>query len=201
MHKSSQLRGAALNWTALGWLTAAAALGWLAAGEWHASRNAAAEKDELKSASVALAQAYVKLAELDLQSALDANKRIPDSFAANEIERLQRAVDAAKARATSAKDNDANLFADYAASAKDGVRVAEAQVAQAAVANQSFPGTIGPLELQRLNTQVEIAKLRLQQLEFLKTAEPLDQLRWQVDFLAADLADLKTRVLNFSIKN
>ena len=141
---------------------------------------------------VAYAEAQFKLAELSLKKLELTNQRFPRTVSSSVIADYAEDLAIAKAQLDSARRGaDADLFLGWVRRVESNMKTAEASLASARTANQRQPGTVDPLDVQRLVLRVEIAKLQLDRGKLLANA-PLDQkLEWQVQVLNDEVARLK----------
>jgi hypothetical protein len=160
-----------------------------------APEDKAAEKKEGRvdlQLEVAYAEAQFKLAEVSLKKLELTNQRFPRTVSSSVIADYTEDLAIAKAQLDSARRGvDADLFLGWVRRVESNMKTAEASLASARTANQRQPGTVDPLDVQRLELRVEIAKLQLDRGKLLANA-PLDQkLEWQVQVLNDEVARLK----------
>jgi hypothetical protein len=141
---------------------------------------------------LAYAEAQHKLAEVSLRKLELTNQRFPRTISSSVIADYAEDLAIAKAQLDSARRGaDADLFLGWVRRVESNMKTAEASLASARTANQRQPGTVDPLDVQRLELRVEIAKLQLDRGKLLANA-PLDQkLEWQVQVLNDEVSRLK----------
>lgn len=142
------------------------------------------------------AMARLKLAELDLQRAVTLNRPTPNAIGALEVTRLtnhvrlmQRQVEIAQGKPQSSAREVGLAAAELA------VETAQADLDAARAANKRAEGAIKKVNMQRLETKLEIAQIRLelyQSPDFVPS--PIDEMQWHIDQLTEQLIDLRHRV-------
>ena len=153
-------------------------------------------KQVLSDVSTRYAMARLKLAELDLQRAIKLNRPTANAIGALEITRLtnhlrlmQRQLEIAQGKPQSSAREVGLVAAELA------VETAEADLDAARAANARSEGAIKKINIQRLETKLEIAKIRL---ELYKNPSyvpsPIDEMQWHIDQLTEQLLDLRHRV-------
>jgi hypothetical protein len=145
---------------------------------------------------VRYAMAKLKLAELDLQRAVKLNRPVANAIGALEITRLtnhvrlmQRQLEIAQGRPQSSAREVAMAAAELA---RD---TAQADLDAARAANRRTEGAIKEINIQRLETKLEIAEIRLEL--FRNPAyvpSPIDEMQWHIDQLTEQLIDLRHRL-------
>ena len=142
------------------------------------------------------AVARLKLAELDLQRVVTLNRPTPNAIGALEITRLtnhvrlmQRQVEIAQGKPQSSAREVGLAAAELA------VETAQADLDAARAANKRADGAVKKINLQRLETKLEIAQIRLelyQSPDFVPS--PIDEMQWHIDQLTEQLIDLRHRL-------
>jgi hypothetical protein len=149
--------------------------------------------DEL---SVRYALARLRLAELDVERALEANRGAVHAISDRELQRLRnhvlvmrRQVEIARARPrTSARQ--ATIAAVEAARES-----AHADLAAAAQVNQRTPGTISLVNMERLRAKADLADIRLalcRSPDF--ELSLLAEMQWSIDQLTDEVIDLRHQI-------
>jgi multidrug resistance efflux pump len=155
----------------------------------YAAQAAAADDAQLR-----LARAYLKLAELDLQRALDGNQRVPALYPRTLLDSLQDTVQMARNRVEqlTAKGDRHSV---YLQNAELEIRTTQERLARAQAANRQSPGAVPALELDRLTARLEMAHANLECVKSMKDAPAEELLQWRVDQLRADVLDLRNTIL------
>lgn len=108
------------------------------------------------------ADVYRKIAELNLQSALDANRRVPNTVSPAEIDRLRQIVRLAELQSKAAdageSTTDESMTVENDASQ---VRMTQEALRRTVAANNRAPGVVPRIELDRLRLLAELARLQL----------------------------------------
>ncbi len=108
------------------------------------------------------AEVYRKIAELNLQSALDANRHVPNTVAAAEVDRLRQIVRLAEVQSKAADageaSNDQSMTIENDASQ---VKMTQEALRRTIAANNRAPGVVPRIELDRLRLLAELSRLQL----------------------------------------
>ena len=142
------------------------------------------------------AMARLKLAELDLQRAVKLNRPTPNAIGGLEITRLtnhvrlmQRQLEIAQGKPQSSARELGLAVAELAA------ETAHADLDAARAANKRSPRAVKEINIQRLETMVEIAELRLELYRNPSyVPSPIDEMQWHIDQLTEQLIDLRHRL-------
>ena len=105
---------------------------------------------------------YLKIAELNLRSALDANTRLPNTVAPAEVDRLRQIVRLAKVQSKAA-DSEEGSSDESMTIENDNSQVTMAQEAlrRTIAASNRAPGVVPRIELDRLRLLTELGRLQL----------------------------------------
>lgn len=136
---------------------------------------------------------YLELAQHDLETALKANRRIPDMISKLTMMRLKNQVIYAKSmlqQATATTDHERHMT--HLQIVEGELQLAEQQLKWAMDLNESRPGTIDDDKVKRLQLSVDLARLALQRAKQPEiTVDPLQHLQWQIDRLRTELLSLQ----------
>jgi hypothetical protein len=151
-------------------------------------------EEELWRLTIKSAKAYLKLAQLNLQSAQTYNQAVSGSFSQAEVDRLQRLANLAQARLTWAEthgnQSDANRL-----SAELAMQSAEVTYRKALATNNQLPGAISPNALEKQRLTLELAQLNLAKAELVdKSDSQLASMQWQLDQLREDMLILRSQL-------
>jgi len=123
------------------------------------SHSGAATQQKL---NIRYARASLRLARINLDQAIDSNRRIPRSVASTEVERLQELVklseDRLRQEMKAGESDQANMRIRTAAANAD---VATAELRKAESANRNLPGAVSDRDLERLRVTAELAQIAL----------------------------------------
>jgi hypothetical protein len=145
---------------------------------------------------VRYALARLRLAELDVERALEANQAVPHAIGVRELERLRnhvlvmrRHVEIARARPrTSARQ--ATIAAVEAARES-----AQADLAAAVQVNHRVPGAISRVNMERLRAKADLADIRL---ALCRSPDCelslLAEMQWSIDRLTDEVIDLRHQI-------
>ncbi|WP_182870668.1 hypothetical protein [Stieleria mannarensis] len=131
----------------------------------------------------------LELAQHDLQTALDANRRIPNLNSKLSLLRLENQVTYAKKLVEQAgKHDDIDLHESHLESLKNDLSLAEKQLAWAKKASEYVRDD----EVKRQELVAQLARLALERAEQPEvTADPTQHLQWQIDRLRSELLALR----------
>lgn len=165
---------------------------------------AAQRRTSEESPNVRFCRASLKLAQLTLQEANEANQRMAHTFPKTQISRLEQDVRLAELRLKAALEPAGRSFREEnLLLAEAAITVADADYQQALRANQRAPGTIGKTKLERLRMEVEAARLHLERERTLAddTTSRLTDVQWQMELLRDEVIHLRNRVEQLSELN
>lgn len=145
---------------------------------------------------VRYAMARLRLAELDLERALAANRALPAAVGPREIERLRNHVRLLERHVEIARDQPRTAARQATVAAaeagRDNVR---ADLEAALAANHRVPGAVSELNVKRLRARLELAEIRI---ALCKNPDYelsiLDEMQWNIDQLTDQLIDLRHQV-------
>lgn len=134
-------------------------------------------------------QKKLELAKHDLQTALAANRRIPNMNSKLSLLRLENQVAyATKLVEQAGKHTDHDLHKSHLQSVKNDVILAEEQLAWAKKAS----GYLREDQIKRMELAAQVARLALERAEQPEiTADPMLHLQWQIDRLRSELLSLQ----------
>jgi hypothetical protein len=108
------------------------------------------------------AQVYRKIAELNLQTALDANKRLPNTVAPAEVDRLRQIVRLAEVQSKAADGGDPTSDQSLTIENDESqVKMTQEALRRTIAANNRAPGVVPRIELERLRLLAELGRLQL----------------------------------------
>ena len=160
------------------------------------SAHRSAEAAEAAELRLRYAAARLRLAELDLERAVAANRMVPGAVGDRELARLrnhvtlmQRQFEIARALPRTAVRQATIAAAELAG---DNARV---DLDAALKANHRVPGSVSDLNIERLRARLELAEIRVA-----LCRNPafelslLDEMQWSIDQLTDQLIDLRHQV-------
>jgi hypothetical protein len=108
------------------------------------------------------AEVYLKIAELNLRSALDANTRVPNTVAPAEVDRLRQIVRLAKVQSKAAEGTEGADDESLTIENDNGqVKMAQEALRRTIAASNRAPGVVPRIELDRLRLLTELGRLQL----------------------------------------
>lgn len=148
------------------------------------------------SLEVRLAAAHLELAQTDLRTALELNKRFPNAIPGNAIENYRKHVLLDQEMLEQAKKGtDGHVHAIYRRAAEIARKNAEADLARKKSSYEEFPDEISSLSVSRAKAVLRVAQLNQ---EFTETQESslssLAYLQWQIEQLRNELLELRIQV-------
>ena len=145
---------------------------------------------------VRYAMARLRLAELDLERALAANKQVKGAIGDREITRLRNHIRLLERQVEITREQPRTAARQATITAAEMARDnAEADLEAARRANERAAGSVSPINMERLHTQVELAEIRV---ELCRNPayelSLLDEMQWNIDQLTDQMIDLRHRV-------
>ncbi len=131
----------------------------------------------------------LELANHDLQTALTANRRIPNMNSKLSMLRLENQVAyATKLAEQAGKDTDHDLHKSHLQSVKNDVILAEVQLAWAKKASEYLRDD----QVKRMELAAQLARVALERAKQPEiTADPMQHMQWQIDRLRSELLSLQ----------
>ncbi len=167
---------------------------------WNASddrsRPENARQDDRESVDVRFARTHLELARLNLRRAVEANKRTPNVFSKEFIERLHLHIDIDEAQlAQCLKGEDADAHQVCIRGAEASLKIAEADLERKRDSQQRIPTAAGALAVERARLVAEIAKLNLERAQDLAGADSfVKHLQWQIEELRHQVLELQMQL-------
>jgi hypothetical protein len=138
----------------------------------------------------------LRLAELDVERAAEANLVVPGSIGGRELERLRNHVEVMRRQVDIARTHSRISAREATIAAVEAIREnARADLAAAVEANQRTPGTISRVNVDRLRAKAELADIRLA-----LCRSPgfelslLAEMQWSIEQLTDEVIDLRHQI-------
>jgi len=185
----------------LGWLVSVVLLTGTARPAFGQAASAPPTNEAKESTDVRYARAALKLAQMDLQKALDANKQVARTLPPYVIEPFRAAVKIADKQLQYALHEDAeSLHHIHLAIAEAKVTAAESQLEMALAVNKQTSGLFSDTEIERLRQAAEVARLGLAKARAVNVSSHAEHLQWQVEELQKEVMQLQSRVALLSLR-
>lgn len=154
------------------------------------------QESEVSDLQVRYAMARLKLAELDLQRAVKLNRPLANAIGGLEITRLTNHVRLMQRQLEIAQGKPQSSAREVAMAAAELAReTAEADLNAARAANKRTEGAVKEINIERLETKLEIAEIRLELFRNPSyVPSPIDEMQWHIDQLTEQLIDLRHRL-------
>lgn len=168
----------------------------------HSQAAVTEDKKNDEPLGVRYAELFLKQSQLDLERALELNRRTPGSFQSSILQSLQQTVNIAEAWVAEAKAEAESP--NYNAAVPTAIalqKIAQDDLARVEAVNRRAPHTVNPIDLQRARLAVELAEVRLEYAKSLDPNSKLDVMNWQVDQLREAVVELYTRVVRLEARN
>jgi ribosome-binding factor A len=149
------------------------------------------EKEKEQELDVRYAKAYLRLMETTLAKYQETNRKLPSTIRPSVIQAIQEGVREARERLQLAEHDDMSDAEIYVSSAESDMRSAEESLRKAEGANLQFSGTISQGEIDRLKADVDLAKIRLEKARHLAAESPLSNVRYELEQLREEVAELR----------
>ena len=157
---------------------------------------AAGVRDSADELSVRYALTRLRLAELDVERAAEANLVVPGSIGGRELERLRNHVEVMRRQVDIARTHSRISAREATIAAVEAIREnARVDLAAAVEANQRTPGTISRVNVDRLRAKAELADIRLA-----LCRSPgfelslLAEMQWSIEQLTDEVIDLRHQI-------
>jgi len=153
------------------------------------------EANEDSKIDIAYAEAVVRLAQIDLQQAVDFNKRLSGSISNAEVERLRGNVDSAQQYLDMLKKADGNPADKLVLIAEWSLKNAEANYQRALEVNAQAVGAIDKNQLEKLKIIVELKRASLAKAKAVAASgSAMAVLQCQFDQIQFDVMQLRNRI-------
>jgi hypothetical protein len=156
--------------------------------------SAAGQDDKQKAASyaVALSQAKLKLAEMNLAWANDMNKKVPGTLIGGMLQQFAEEVQLAELQlAIAEKTPEGDPYQTNVERMKLDLRGAEARAQKALETHQRAPTIVTKSDVERTRQAAIIVDLQLKRGLALADATPQEKLQWQFELLWDDLDQIR----------
>ena len=140
-------------------------------------------------------QAQLRLAEANLDRVQRINARLAKTISRDVVTEYQQEVEVASQQAKAGGAGNASALDVWLARAAADARSTEAFWKSASAANRRVPGTIDPLDIERLRLRAEVARLELARGKAVVLAPKAAQLEWQLALVNGQLQRLREDVL------
>lgn len=158
------------------------------------------KKDE--PLDVRYAQLFLRQSQLDLDRALDTNRRMPGSFQSTVIDALRRTVAVAQnwveESTARSKSTDFNPCLLSAESQAKHIRDEYAKIQEI---ERLAPKSVNPTDMERAKVAVDLAELRIERAKALDAKEVTSVMQMQIDLLREHIVDLETRAAKLEARN
>jgi hypothetical protein len=153
------------------------------------------EANEDSKVDIAYAEAVVKLAQIDLQQAVDFNKRLSGAISNAEVDRLRGNVDSAVQYLDMLKKADGNPADKLVMTAEWSLKSAEANYQRALEVNAQAAGAIDKNQIEKLKIIVDLKRASLAKAKAVAASgSAMAVLQAQLDQLQFDTMQLRNRI-------
>lgn len=152
--------------------------------------------DPTRDLVVRFARARLRLAELDLERALDINARAPAAIGGRQIDRLEHRVESLRRQVEVARDQPRTAARQVTVAAAEAARdVANVDLERARAANRRMPGAVSEVNLKRLEAALDLADVRVQMCRNPDyDLSLLAEMQWSIERLTEEVVDLRHRL-------
>lgn len=162
----------------------------------------AEETQKAEPLDVRYAQLFLRQSQLDLQRALDTNRRMPGSFQSTVIDALRRTVavaqnwvDESTAKSKSADFNPCLLAAESQAKH---IRDEYAKIQEI---ERLAPKSVNPTDMERAKVALDLAELRIERAKSLDAKATPAIMQMQIELLREQIVELETRTAKLEARN
>ncbi len=149
------------------------------------------DKQKEKELDIQYSKAYLTLMEATLAKYEATNRKLPNTIRPSVMQAIQETVREARERVGLAQNDDTSDVEIYVSGAEADLRAAQEAVKKAEAANLQYSDTVSPEEVTRLKAELEVAKIRLEKARHLGHESPLSNVRFELEQLRADVAELR----------
>lgn len=151
---------------------------------------------------VRYARLFLRQSQIDLERALETNRRMPGSFQSTVIDSLRRTVSVAEnwLEEATAKTNNG----EYNPSLKAAEALAKSvrdDYAKIQEINRLAPKSINPMDLERAKVAVELADLRIARAKAIDLKSPTALTQMQIEILREEIVALYSHVAKLEARN
>ena len=163
------------------------------------SQQAAAE--ETQDLDIRYARLTLALSQLELQRALETNKQVPGTFTRASLVALEQSVIINEEQLKALTQKGGKRIPMFLIAAEANAKATQQQLQRVLTINQQNPGTIAPIDIERLRLTAELANVNLEKARSINPKNEAQFLQWQVDQLREDVYQLRIRVAQLSRLN
>jgi hypothetical protein len=186
----------------LGWLASLVLLPGIAPPALAQAPSAPPIEEAEESLDVRYARASLKLAQMDLQKALDVNQKIGRVLPPYAIGALRAVVNIAEKQLQYALHKDAEtLHQIHVAIAEAKLAAAEGQLQMALAVNKQTRGLFDETEIERLRLAAKVARLGMEQARGVDVHSHEEHLQWQVGEIQKEVLQLQSQVARLSVRD
>lgn len=147
-----------------------------------------------ESLEVRYARAQLELAQANLKRAEAKNGRVANTVSANVVGQYRQDVEVARSQFDNAQQGKLRPFDAWLHAAESNWKSADTAWQSAVNANKRTPGTVDPLDVERLRLRAELYRIDLERGQALVDQPREAQLEWHVSVLSDELERLKEAV-------
>jgi len=147
-----------------------------------------------ESLEVRYARAQLELAQANLKRAEAKNNRVANTVSSNVVGQYRQDVEVARSQFDDAQQGSRKPFDVWLRAAEANWKSAERIWRSAVNANKEAPGTIDPLDVERMRLRAELCRIDLERGQALVDQPREAQLEWRVSVLNDEMERLKEAV-------
>lgn len=165
--------------------------------------NAAqAQEASDESVDIRYARLFLRQSQLDLDRALETNRRMPGSFQSTVIDALRETVAVAQdwldEATAESKSADYNPCLKAAEAMSKSIKDDYAKIREI---NRLAPNSVNPADLERAKVAVELAEVRIARARAIDVKSPASIMQMQIDLLREQMVDLYSQVAKLQARN
>jgi hypothetical protein len=157
-------------------------------------KDDAKEKETEKDLDLRYAKAYVRVMEATLNKYRETNRKLPNTIRPSVMQAIEEGLREAQERVKLVDgdvSNDGDIFVE---GAQAELREEQESLRKAEAANVQFSGTISAEEIALLKARVELASINLEKSKHLGSESSLSNVRYELEQLREELAELRMYV-------
>jgi hypothetical protein len=171
---------------------------WSAASDEPTTQSVSNQQSEEESIDVRLARAHLKLAKLDVERAMEANRKTPKLYSDEFIELLKLHVEIDEAELEqSLKNEDADAREVVLRNAESSLKIAQMNLKATRAVFENLPSIDSKYDLETAKVNLEIAEFELEQAKQLGSSDPKAAVR----HLQRQINQLRHQILQLRMKH
>jgi hypothetical protein len=158
------------------------------------------EEDAAPTGEAHYAEVKLALAEANLRKVELINERVRNAVSAHVLAEFRSEIQVAKFKLERARQGDENPFPAWLLRVKTNYETARAFWQDAVAANQRVPGTIDPVDVERMRLRTELYRIHYARGRAVADASTEAQLAWHLNVMNDEIERLKDAVFRTPVQ-